>query len=167
MLDLDNESKNTVAVTKYSSYLEFSGDEIVYPVNCPVIFRTSEQQGTNVSYMYNFGYKKKGKDVTEVQWDKDTNDGTTSHLFKLKPDYHKAVHTVVVTIRALNYLSSLTQSYTLKLIQPFVNFTLTADRGNVSYGERFDLLMKSSRYEYKPCYLLEYGEAGGDLILPR
>ena len=51
------------------------GDVAVFPLSCPIVFETDVEEGSNVSYTFDFGYKLKGKSVLGHQYSNKTNKG--------------------------------------------------------------------------------------------
>lgn len=62
-----NEKKNYIVIP--------DGDVAAFPLSCPIVFETDVEEGSNVSYTFDFGYKMRGKSVLGHRYSNKTNKG--------------------------------------------------------------------------------------------
>ena len=141
----------------------------VFKQLCDVVFDITAQKGSNVTYTFDFGYDNENGSVTAVQYDENSNIGTTVHRFDDVSETYKrdGLLSLKVNIKATNGLNSKTIARILKFVSHVSNFTVVPDRANFTTGQTFSILLKISKLVHQTCYLLEYGPKGGRLIYPR
>ena len=51
-----------------------------YPITCPIVFQTDQQEESHIYYIYDFGYKmvENDKDATVIQYNLIENEGIST-----------------------------------------------------------------------------------------
>ena len=57
----------------------------IFPLNCPILFKITEQKGSNVTFVYKFGYSVDGREVMTSQFDEESDLVETVHVFTAPP----------------------------------------------------------------------------------
>lgn len=138
----------------------------IFSLACDVVFKTIDQFGRNISYLYDFDYKNGTETVTDIQYDNETNIGETAHRFLFEKGGISR-WSKTITITASNAVSEFTITKKISLIDKISNFTVSIDKPNVTLEETFNIMVMIINNDYKPCYVLEYGILGGEVMYPR
>ena len=127
-----------------------------FPVECNVMFYCTGQKGTNVTYMFDFGYSdEEGLRATSSQYVVTHNE--TYHTFTLPAGTNH--HYFKVRITAESAVGSYMMYKQVHMMESILNFTVGLKEESIMIGQLANLTATIINNPYKPCFSIDYGDS--------
>lgn len=149
VVDVFSKCDSSEVLTKGGGKYENSFD-----VDCEVVFFTSDQKGTNVTYIYDFNYVQKNgkKPITS------TSENSTSHKFKFLED-DTTILAANVLVLAKNPIQEFLKVIPLLIIRGIQNVTVKTDDTINRIGMLTNFTGSVSQKAHQACYAIDFGDA--------
>lgn len=136
--------------------------EDLFPITCYIIFKVSDQTGTNVSYHFDFGYTDENdRPVETITY----NNSETKHLFQFEKKATKDSFPMTVKINASNVVSWVEVVKVVLVITELKNVTVKGDGKDTMVGQLANISVRVETMAYQGCYVIEFGSDSAETIV--